>query len=923
MTQLLNVATQKVEDVDDVPSALAAETHVPIGAKAVVNPSGDVVTIPDNQVYQALTKYGYRVPTQSDLNENALAHKYGEGSGNEVKAFGAGAARGATLGLSDYALPALGVTSQEALRERAARSPIATGAGELAGAVGSALAFPELSPVGLLGKAGGAVERALAPSVLGEGAGLATRALQGAKEIGAKAIGSAVEGAAFGGGQSVSEAALGDPDLTAEKVIGNIGMGAAFGGALGAAVEAGSLAVPASFNKAGQAVKSGWTTLFGEGNAAQPEQRAFYRIGEAVEPDVALPATGTDDTGAAADALAPKPGIIPSLMAKANEAITGTPAEETEQAFATRQGGQAGEVLAPKEFAQAQQDFGDAVQSVHDTTTDALNEAASKVRPQEVDSLLKDADPSLGLAKYQEMLGVLNQAAAEMENRPAIYPQRFPAKLRLIEEDLQNAVSPKDATAADYFHAINEAKQAIDTKIPWNKEITGEAADAVNLTKGVRGAFKTALEDQPTWGDAAARQAAFNNSFSAWRQATGKGSAFQKLFMQKLGGKWVTNPRSVSAFMQQINDPRGAQRIAALRGMFKAAGDAVDQLDSTYKNAPFESFDKNAHQALIQRSIDQATRAQGIVAAQPSMGFGGIGNAVKLAVAGHFGGPLGVAASLASSVTNPEVFAAKLANLERAAGKTTNIVGRAAKAIFKPVANAATKGAGVLKEALSPEEKLDRFKDRLSEVQSVSQDPEALASHLSEATHDSFDVAPKVTQALQMAMLRGNQYLRSQAPQPPPQLPFDREWRPNSTQIAAFDRAYETVEDPTSALGHLQAGTLTPEHVQALQAVYPKLLSEMRQELLSELVSRKANDNLQVPYQRRLQLSTFLGQPLDTALTQPMIASNQISHQSPSLQSDEAKGEMPVKPSQKGLGALSLSERMKTSQQDAITRERA
>jgi hypothetical protein len=181
MSQLLNNSTGKVEDVDDAPSAIAAGTHVPVGGKVLVDPSGQVVTTPTNAVFQAVTKYGYRVPTQPELTEYANQQKYGEGTGNEVKAFGAGVLRGGTFGTSDYALPAMGITTQEALAQRAQRNPVATLSGELTGAVGSGLLMPEASPVGLLGKAGEGVTagaRALfGAGEVGEGATLAARAL--------------------------------------------------------------------------------------------------------------------------------------------------------------------------------------------------------------------------------------------------------------------------------------------------------------------------------------------------------------------------------------------------------------------------------------------------------------------------------------------------------------------------------------------------------------------------------------------------------------------------------------------------------------------------------------------------------------------------------------------------------------------------
>jgi hypothetical protein len=63
--------------------------------------------------------------------------------------------------------------------------------------------------------------------------GAATAGRKILQYAGKKAAGSAVEGALFVAGNVVKEAALGDPDLTAEMALAEIGTGAAIGGVIG------------------------------------------------------------------------------------------------------------------------------------------------------------------------------------------------------------------------------------------------------------------------------------------------------------------------------------------------------------------------------------------------------------------------------------------------------------------------------------------------------------------------------------------------------------------------------------------------------------------------------------------------------------------------------------------------------------------
>lgn len=229
----------------------------------VFNPDGEPETVAASELGSAL-KMGYRLPTSEEVQDYQTDQTYGQGLANPLKAAAAGAARGATFGLSDQAMTKSGLVRPETLSGLKKANPIASTTGEVGGVLGMALA-PELGLAGAAGEgaeAAAGASRLLNPvkavSELGSAASDAASPIAG-RIAGAVAdpeahalanrmiqkglahgLGSAVEGAAYGLGQSVSEDALGDPDALGEKLVSNVGLSAIFAGGLGGIFGAGA-----------------------------------------------------------------------------------------------------------------------------------------------------------------------------------------------------------------------------------------------------------------------------------------------------------------------------------------------------------------------------------------------------------------------------------------------------------------------------------------------------------------------------------------------------------------------------------------------------------------------------------------------------------------------------------------------------------
>lgn len=901
MAELLNLASGAPEQLDDasVYKALASGTHMPVGgAKVLISPEGRLVFSPASDFEDNVSKYGYKLPTQADLNSFASQEQYGEGTANELKAFAAGAVRGATFGATDYLLPKTGLTTKEALLARKELNPASSLAGEATGAVGSALLAPEAALTGRLARgtaaAGEAASAAFAKTLAGTvpRETIAAKVLGSGAEVLGRGLGSSIEGAAYGAGQAVSEAALGDPDLTAERVISHLGYGALLGGGLGSLLKTGEIAIPAAVAAARKTVGEAYTGLFGGMKEA----------------------AGPLEAGAERPSVW-EPGVLTKGIVKA-AAATG---KEPEAAVLERIRQSLGESsLTLQQRAALERDFAGGMQKVYDGVSKASWEARSVARPQELDALLAETNAALPVEQLRAVRSTIRHAISEMEAEPGLYPARYPIKLGKIADDLDNKVTvlehplPEpsgidengepimtsvfnrtrdqlrpDMRAVDIFKALDETKQAIDDKIPWLTGAAGENADAVSLLRGVRGTIRESLEDENTWGAAAARQAAYNRAYSEFKAARDE---FQKQFMRKkpeVGGfAYKVKGTRVKTFFNMINDSRGDEQREAFTKLLEKSRGLIDEVDNVYKNAPATTFDKKSIEDLFSQAERQAAQAHATVKEQPG-GFGfftdlasGVGPATAAGMMA--GGPaafatLGAKAAF-SAMSNPEGAIQKLGMIQRAAENTASAVSAGAKAAVDGTQRATKSlpGAGLLGPMLDQNKRRERFQKRTDDLRQW-QDPKKVVDRLELATRGGYIAAPATMAALQKISMRGLRFLSMKIPaQLRTTMPFDAPHMPSMSEVNRFDRYYDAVEKPLSVLDELAGGTVSDESIEAVQEVYPQLFGEMQKEVISTIATRLQKPDSVVPYQQRIALSKFLGQPLTASLLPENIAANQL-----------------------------------------------
>jgi hypothetical protein len=260
----------------------------------VTSPDGTIGTVPSEQLADALGS-GFQLSTEGAVRQKELASRH-SGLGEVVKTGLEGAASGLTFGGSDYAARKLAPEYADQMAERKEYLPTVRMGGEVAGAVapmllsggtGAVAKGAALAPTSLVGKAGALAARGAEAVVGTEGTSLLARAAQRAIPMAAQG---AVEGAAYGAGQVVSENALGGKEITAEKLLAGaehgMFLGGAVGGGLGVATEVGKAVAQKAFKFAGEGSLSTWLKDISDQQTIRAlggTQRDIGRLGRTAE----------------------------------------------------------------------------------------------------------------------------------------------------------------------------------------------------------------------------------------------------------------------------------------------------------------------------------------------------------------------------------------------------------------------------------------------------------------------------------------------------------------------------------------------------------------------------------------------------------------------------------------------------------------
>ena len=267
-----------------------------------------------------------------------------------------------------------------------------------------------------------------------------------------------------------------------------------------------------------------------------------------------------------------------------------------------------------------------------------------------------------------------------------------------------------------------------------------------------------------------------------------------------------------------------------------------------------------------------------------------------------------------------------MANMERMAAYAKDKIGSLAKKVFKPIEKNKEAISGTLGKQLTPkpEEKKkqkQKVKDLSANLNEFMADPNKLVDAVHNATESLYGIAPGVTNSLQTSLVAATQFLASKVPQVQSTSPLSGEMEPSDTEIASFNRYYEVVQKPMVAMEQLAQGTLNKETIETLETVYPKLYTDMRTAVMTELTDYMAKPNKpMLPYKKKMALSMFLGQDLMDSLNQQSIAQNQMILSGNGAQQAQNQQQQAVKTSQQGLSNLSMAQNAMTPMQKSAMR---
>lgn len=663
-------------------------------------------------------------------------------------------------------------------------------------------------------------------------------------------VGMGAEGALMGAGNAVSDYALGDPNLNAQKIASDVGMGALFGVGFGALSKVAEAAIP----PATQFVKNSVNKLA----------------------DIA--GTGIDKIG--------------GDWGKALQ--TGMQSENPE-----------------KYVRSMSENLGE----VYKASKDASKELYETSMPKAVKESLQDVPLEQTQQHTFDLYSNLESMAARMKADPDTYA---PAQVKMankvvsdLQNDLVSAQSPYEI-----HKALHDFGKDISAGIKYDKLPTFSQQAVQGTMRDMNTTVRDFLKNPEVWGEDAANH--FSQVSDAYNQLATARKNFESSFMSKeftpSGMKKVTiSPNKVNGFFNNIESVGKDLQNQHLNDFMSATKNISDMSENLhgYRDAGQSISDKITQLAKTHEELQGVAKVMS-KAKQPSGVFKELLGANVLTHAG-VSNPV-VASALGAleaykAIKNPYALGSKLntaINTFRAVGKMTESAGNTMNKLTKAIFSSSPTRAAITDLGIhSYDKKVDR-------IQQLVNNPQTLMNHLNKTTGAMYDAAPNISNGLHQTMLAGLQFLQSKIPQPPNHYPLDEKFEPSDAQKDQFDQYYATVNDPTSVLTSIKEGSLSNYQLEAMQSVYPHLLTEMRSQVLQSLQKAKSSE---MEYTTKIALSKFLGMPLDASMTMPAIMSNQMAFMPPQAQ-QQGPAPKPPRSTVGGLKELDVANRKSTQTQD-------
>jgi hypothetical protein len=243
---------------------------------------------------------------------------------------------------------------------------------------------------------------------------------------------------------------------------------------------------------------------------------------------------------------------------------------------------------------------------------------------------------------------------------------------------------------------------------------------------------------------------------------------------------------------------------------------------------------------------------------------------------------------------NPDLRAAVLANAWHAIQTTQRAVELGAKAVTSETLRT-QQSTPALSEA--------QYNKTAAHINSLASNPQTMM-HALQGMHPLLaKEAPKTFAAMQIHEARAVQFLASKVAPTQFRDVLGNTHAVSASERALFARSLRAVQNPVGVLKDVANGTVTREGVEALEAVHPDLLRQMRGEVMQAI----AKSGKLPSYKIRSGVELFLGQDL-THHSDQFFSRNQAAY---APMQPAANGNSPEKSSREvsGMSKLTIAQR--------------
>lgn len=889
----------------------------------VLTPEGEITGLPKSQLADALHS-GYQVASDDAVHQHLLQEKYGS-TGEQLKTGLEGAASAATFGLSTGIEKAFGAKDED-IQGRREANPVSHMVGQVGGLAASTL-VPGLGAANVLERAGAAGVEAL---------GLANAASTTAK-IGSAAVKGAIENMAFQGGDEVSKMITHDPNQSAETAITDIGLSGLIGGGISGGLGAVSPLWHSTIGpKVGASLKAFQERVGGvEGALPDAMQHAIDTAGITVPAEVKATLNGNPRAAQMFQTLqesASNSGLKAQQLLKD---FHGQAAEGIVEAM-----GKKVDDIAPVSAYDAGTNMKKNLVSELKKQIDPISEEFDKVR-----SRFKDLELPKDITVPEAPKGPYPEVGPKLKGEPTTGPVSQPGTISELSDNLSQLAQEKGwnkAPGSPEFKLVNRILEELPLQKTLEdlrnfQSLIGEEASRQQMWhfgSEVKKLFRTAEENVviKALGETAPELMA---SHAAARQGYRDAMTVVDSLNDRLHVGKFSGPGSFIKALQEMSPEDIARRISGkgdvdllnllhtrfpetaaqvrdfhINNLLDVAGRRATGDSAISTKAFFTNLDKLAPELknfIVPKDAGARLGAirQLLDAVPAKMNNSGTAKAIDSLYGRMAGTVLGTATAIAghnpmvgalighfTNLLNRDIPDAVRLSMLRFLGsnqqidsagfksmvdymqhtiKGENLAASATKNIFKA-------GREVLPQSQMPSESDRRKLDK--QLQSLQTNPEPLMDVGGKTAH----YMPDHGQAMGQLAAQAVTYVNGMRPDTNKKSPLDTTPVVNPGQKAAFDRILNIAQQPLVVLDRVKSGTVTPSELVALKTMYPSLYARLSSKVMDNMTDAISKGDT-IPYNTRLGLSLFLGQPLDSTMTPQGIISAQPKPPQPQQES--------------------------------------